>query len=162
MSGFIFALNVLKPMAFERIVKFSPAFDKRHDDPSKNYGIGGVRIYFQLKGPKGGTSWGILTPMYLPHVREEWKDKDPNTLLTLGKGMGTEISYHSLEPRFEGQTKFERPCDLTGQDFCYCDSGFIAGEDLFQKFLVEGDAAVWEELEAWYWESVEPKNTEKV
>jgi hypothetical protein len=148
----------IKNMAFERNVKFSPAFDKRNDDPSKNYGIGGVRIHFSLKGPKGGVNFGILTPMYLPHVREEWKDKDPSVLLTLGKGMGTDISYHSLEPRYEGQIRSEKPCSLTDQDFCYCDGGYIAGEDLFQKFLVEGDEAVWKELEAWYWENVEPKS----
>jgi len=37
-------------MKLERIVDFSPAFDKRHKDPKKNYGIGAVLIRFVLKG----------------------------------------------------------------------------------------------------------------
>ena len=37
----------------ERIIKFHQAYDKRHPNPSKNYGIHGVDLVFVLKGELG-------------------------------------------------------------------------------------------------------------
>lgn len=34
-------------------IKVIPAFDKRHADPSKNYGIHGAEMLFILTGEKG-------------------------------------------------------------------------------------------------------------
>ena len=132
----------------EKIVSFSPAFDRRDPVPSKNYGIGGVRIHFKLRGPKGGVTWTISTPMYLPHVAEELEAKKRPS--TLSSGMGYEIAYHTLTPQFEGQTKWEGDCEMTQQGFCYNDAGYIAGWDLFKRFLAEGESAVWDTLQEWY------------
>jgi hypothetical protein len=36
-------------MKFEKIIKTRPPYDKRCDDPSKNYGIGALMLWFILK-----------------------------------------------------------------------------------------------------------------
>lgn len=141
---------------FKRVVQFRPAFDKRDPNPAKNYGIGGVRIFFTLKGPKGGITWEVLTPMFLPKTHKETCAKHAQageTLEILYRGMGGPISYHRLKPTFKGQEK-GGPCTVTGKKFCYSDCGFIAGGDLYDVFLEKGEDAVWEEMEKWYKESV--------
>src|SRR5258706_6564104 len=49
----------------EQIVKFAPAFDKTSDDPSKNYGIASMRIWFYLKGDLAVVQFNISTGWYL-------------------------------------------------------------------------------------------------
>mgnify|MGYP007100049013 FL=1 len=142
-------------MKFHRMVSFRPAFDRRHKDPTKNYGIGGVAIFFQLRGTNGGVTWEILTPMLLPRVHKETCAKNtPETLEILYRGMGGPLSYHSLKPQFKGQTRRETPCEMTGKPYCYCDGSFIAGGDLYDVFLEKGEEAVWEEMEKYYKASV--------
>jgi len=58
-------------MSLTREIKFSPAYDKRDPDPSKNYGIHGVTITFLLKGEKGAVQFVLYTNWHLPHVDHE-------------------------------------------------------------------------------------------
>lgn len=44
-------------MTRERIVEFTPAFDKRSSDPSKDYGIHGVDMRMVLKGENAATQF---------------------------------------------------------------------------------------------------------
>ena len=67
---------------FEKITTFLPAYDKRSDNPSKNYGIGAVRCHMTLKGEKGATCFIFCTGMYLPKTVEEYiKDNDVRPFL---------------------------------------------------------------------------------
>ena len=140
-------------MSFERIVQFHPAFDKRHADPSKNYGIHGVQIRFVLKGPFGATQFGLYTSWQLPHVMKELKAKwwgksghehtfDP---------IPTDLGYHAYEPQYDGQTRMGS-CDILpdAEGGCYYDGSTLAAERVFERLLREGDASVWAELEEQY------------
>jgi hypothetical protein len=60
---------------FERIVQFLPAFDKRHPDPSKNYGIHGVELRMVLKGPKGAVQFVLFTNWQLLHITRESENR---------------------------------------------------------------------------------------
>lgn len=42
-----------KEILLERIILTKPPFNKQHPDPSKNYGVGAMLIWFVLKGEKG-------------------------------------------------------------------------------------------------------------
>lgn len=75
---------------FKREVHFSPAFDKRNDIPSKNYGVGAVRIFFLLKGKKGTVQFQIGTNWYLPETVKEYNKK------------GSEYVWEELE-KYYGQ-----------------------------------------------------------
>jgi len=63
---------------FERIVQFGMPFDKRSEDPNKNYGIGAMRIFFILKGRKGAVQIVISTKFYLPSTVDEYIKKGKN------------------------------------------------------------------------------------
>ncbi|KKN44324.1 hypothetical protein LCGC14_0694260 [marine sediment metagenome] len=107
-------------MKFEKIVRVESAYDKRSKDPSKNYGIGSMRMRFILKGDKGCVQVLINFPIFLPETVEEYKrignmnNTDPCDLRDEdGKPKGLEcwdVGYHSPKPMFEGQTK--RDCDI--------------------------------------------------
>ena len=60
---------------FQRIVKKNKAFDKRHKDPEKNYGIHGVELHFILKGSHGASQFLLYTNRQLPHVQKEIVDR---------------------------------------------------------------------------------------
>lgn len=125
---------------FKRRIEFAGAFDKRDPDPKKNYGICGMRLWFHFIGPKGATSFHVLTNMDLPHVFEE-------TRFHMAP-MGADIGYHSHTPLYEGQES--RHCDLLPEGVCYFDGSGLAANAFMPTFLAEGDEAVWTRLEKEY------------
>lgn len=81
---------------FKCQVDFSPAFDKRHTDPSKNYGIHGVNMRFVLTGEKGASQFLVYTNWHLPSVSKEgWSD-------FMLEPMGADVGYHAKSPQYEG------------------------------------------------------------
>ena len=44
-----------------RRIEFAPAYDKRHPDPQKNYGIHGVEMRWLLEGPRGVIQFLVYT-----------------------------------------------------------------------------------------------------
>jgi len=60
-------------MPLERIIQFTPAYDKR-----PKYGIHGVNLRFLLKGPKGAIQFLLFTNWMTPKVREEHRAKFGN------------------------------------------------------------------------------------
>lgn len=94
----------------EKITIFSPAFDKRSDDPKKNYGIGSVKCSMVLKGPEGAVHFMFGTGMFLPETMQEYAKNGQLTPVKFGiKGeyfmlqrpMGYDVGYHSPTPRFD-------------------------------------------------------------
>lgn len=55
-------------MTRERIVEFTPAFDKRSSDPSKDYGIHGVDMRMVLKGVTAAAICSIKKRRSWSHV----------------------------------------------------------------------------------------------
>ena len=139
-------------MKMERIVKMSPAWDKRHSDPSKNYGIHGVNLRFALVGEKGATQFLVYTNWQLPHVTEELLAKSVNgasysMLEVRFLPMPADLGYHSRAKTEYGMHSEE--CDLLGGG-CWYDGSGLEAERVFERLVREGDAAVWEELELFY------------
>lgn len=130
--------------ALERIVKWAPAWDRRNSDSGKNYGVHGVELLFAVKGERGAAGFTIYTNWHLPHVVAEFRANGAKYLQPLPADVG----YHALTPQYEGQQ--ERPCGLTATGKCYYDGSGLAAYDLFDKFVTEGEEAVWQELERWY------------
>lgn len=129
---------------FERIVTFSPAYDKRAADPKKNYGIHGVNLRMVLRGPLGATQFLLFTDWHLPHVRQWLKEVhgkacEPNP---------ADKGYHWSTPQYEGQESHE--CDLLPGGKCYCDGSGLNAEDTFELLISKGDEGVWEDLRKFY------------
>lgn len=124
---------------FERIVKISPAFDRRHPEPSRNYGVGSATIHFVVRGPEGAIGLTIFSGWSLPHV--------PNS-----RPLAADISYHSLVPLRENQSP--RPgCNWLDGRTCYGGGSALAADDYFETLVRGGDEALWPMLESYYRET---------
>jgi hypothetical protein len=126
---------------FEKIVTFSAAFDRRHTDPNKNYGIHGVELRMVLRGPLGATQFLLYTNWMLPHVTLQL----PNALQ---RPLPSDRGYHWSTPQYEGQKC--RDCDLLPSGKCYYDGSSLSADDTFRLLLEKGDAGVWGDLEEFY------------
>jgi len=144
-------------MRLERKIRFSPAFDKRSSDPSKDYGIHGAELHFELKGPDGGVTYTLFTNWMLPHVQAEQDAKEllrePHLRYMFHKPQTAGLDGHWKKPQYEGQSPVKN-CVVTGGD-CYCDGTSLTG-DVFSALVTEGDEAVWKILEDRY-ETWRPK-----
>lgn len=123
---------------FTRKIEFTPAFDKRHRDPAKDYGIGAVTMRFVLIGPAGAVHWLMSTGWYLPGLGREPSPPE-----------GWDLGYHSPVPLREGQHKRDDCPYLDGAP-CYSDGSALNAEPVLGLFLAGGDEAVWRELERYY------------
>lgn len=138
---------------FERVVTLSPAFDRRSDNPRKNYGIHGVELRMILKGPLGATQFLLFTNWQLPHVTKE-HDHDLKHILC--RPMPADLGYHSPKPQYDGQTSL--PCDLLPGGRCYYDGSGLNAEDVYTTLLTEGSDGVWKRLEEYYREMFETES----
>ncbi len=136
-------------MEFTREILFSPAFDKRDPDPSKNYGIHGMELTFYLKGDEGAVQFKLFTGWDLPHVRAEHKDS--HTLCNIYP-MPADLGYHSRKPVYDDQKPRENCHVLDGQP-CYYDGSGLNAEPVFDLLVTEGHEAVWVALENYYQET---------
>jgi hypothetical protein len=136
------ALTGFDPSRFERQVTFIPAFDRRDPSPSKNYGIGSMRIRFVLKGPLGAVQWMIGTAWDVASARRPvaWRDGT--------RPDGWDLGYHSPRPLYEGQEPMGS-CDILDCE-CYYDGSGLNADLLIENFLAQGDDYVWAALAAYY------------
>jgi len=128
----------------KRNIHFEAAYDKRHEDPPKNYGVHGVHIWFELidESQGDGLTFSVSTNWNLPHVQ---KVRDQDLTLLLLKPMPFGVDIHSPRPRYEGQTCREN-CSITGGK-CYCDGSALLGDKFFQILVEGGDEALWKAME---------------
>lgn len=150
----------MKKQKFERIVKFRMPYDKRHDNPSKNYGIGSMAIWFILKGKQGAVQVLINTPFYLPETVEEYKRignklKTPPTDLRdeNGKPKGFDcwdVGFHSKKKPDYMKKSDKQECEILGK--CYYDGSSLRGEHdgVVDIFLEKGEEGIWQYLEKYY------------
>jgi|SRR3990172_4197865 len=137
----------------EKIIEISPAWDKRHPEPNKNYGIHGVEMRFVLKGPEGAVQFVLYTNWQLPHVQEELdrkEERDPRFKHSLCHPMPADLGYHSPVPRYEGQTQLRDSCHLLDDKPCFYDGSGLNAEPVYERLLREGDKGVWAALEEFY------------
>ena len=145
-------------MSFERIVKVSPAYDRRDPDPHKNYGIHGAHLLFVLKGELGAVAFDIGTNWYLPHVAEELRGKEH---LYSGKSFFEptpySIGYHSPKPMYEDHSMSAVECEYLDGKSCYFGDNVTYSEVPFKILISEGSEAMWAWMENYYKERFEDK-----
>jgi hypothetical protein len=135
-------------MDFERIIEFEPAWDKRSDEPGKDYGIHGMEARFVLKKDNKAVQFVVYTNWHLPHVEEYLEQHHIMGFCPL-KPMAADLGYHSPTPTYENQQSLTDNCKYTG-GVCYYDGSGLQAKKVFAKFVAEGLDALWEELEAHY------------
>ena len=140
-----------------RLVEWTPAFDKRNANPKKNYGIHGMNLRFVLKGPEAATQFLIYTNWLLKHNQDETDAPTQFSTLThlLCHPLPADLGYHSLRPVYSEQLAIADKCPYLDDRPCYFGGSGRNAEDLYWRFVAEGDAVVWRELESLYWETVQ-------
>lgn len=129
----------------ERIIEISPAFDKRHKDPSKDYGIHACDLRMVLKGELGAMQFVLYTGWYLPHVVEELSRKGG-----LLKPLPADVGYHSPKPMYDGQEAIQDECPYLDGKPCYYDGSGLYADTAFKVLLKGGSDALWKFLEKEY------------
>lgn len=139
-------------MKFEKITKVRLPFDRRDPEPKKNYGIGGLQIWFILKGPKGAVQFMAGFGIYLPHLYPEYLQKFGSDSLK-SEITGWDVGYHALEPQYEEQSPMGE-CDVFDGKPCYYDGSSLRAEEWGQEiFSVRGqqpEELIWSKLEQEY------------
>jgi hypothetical protein len=125
-------------MAFEKNIKFYPAFDER----KSGFGIKSVEMFFYLKGEKGTVQFLLYTGWHLPHVA---KELDVSSSL---EPLPADLGYHSYAPMYEGQEKVK--CNILNGEDCYYDGSSLDAIRIFDILLSEGSDGVWKALEEYY------------
>lgn len=142
----------------EKIVNFHPAYDKRDDDPSKDYGIGSVTIRFVLKGKRGAVQILLGTNWYLPETIKEYKTEGIKGRIVnlLDKendcsGIhGWDIGYHSPKPMYERQEPIADDCPYVEGGKCYYDGSGLRAKDIPEMLVRKGSDTIWKILEEEY------------
>ena len=136
---------------FTKEIQFKPAYDKRHADPKKNYGVHGVTMRWILKGPLGAIQFVVYTNWQLPHVQAEMNAKleSGRSHACLHNPMPADLGYHSPKPLYEDQSPMSGKCDVLDGKCYYAGSGLNA-EPIFQLLVEKGHEAVWTALEQEY------------
>jgi len=133
----------------DRWLEVQPAFDKRHDDPKKNYGIHGVTLRFLLRKPDAVMQFLLYTNWQLKHVRAEkgiaTVERYPFSYWQAP--MAADIGYHAKAPLYENQNSMD--CELLGGK-CYYDGSTLNAEPVLESFIEKGLDGVWEALEEFY------------
>ena len=139
-------------------IEFYPAYDKRHENPNKNYGIHGVNIKWLLIGEEVATQFLIFTNWNLKDVQDELVTKSLNRIrqgagkfyIEMMLPMPADVGYHSSFPTYEGQESFTSECEYLGGKPCYYDGSGLQAEELYWQFVEHGEDAIWDWLQAEY------------
>jgi hypothetical protein len=138
---------------WERRVEATAAFDKRHPNPSKNYGIHGVEFRFSLIGETIAVSFGVSTGWHLPSVvgvegetmhdyRRALHEFDHPGL----HPMPMSLNFHIAEPLAYMPEEEARPCDLLPGGKCWGDVSFLGADRPFFALVEGGLEGMWERL----------------
>jgi len=138
----------------ERIVEISAAFDRRHKDPKKDYGIHSCELKMVLKGKDKAVQFLLYTNWHLPEVQEELIRNMPRKggigLRVRFLPLPADVGYHSISPQYEGQKIMSDKCPYLDGRPCYYDGSGLTAEFMFKTLVEEGSEGVWKQLEERY------------
>jgi len=134
---------------YVRTLQMIPPFDKRHSEPSKNYGIHGMEIRFELIKNNRAVQFVVYSNIFLPHLYDEWDNNKENRIKShlrlFFKPLGADVGYHSPTSMYESQNSDD--CHLLKGGKCYYDGSGLKAEKWVDIWLKEGNDKIWEMLE---------------
>lgn len=150
-------------MTLERIVHFTPGFDKRNIDPRKDYGISGGKFLFVVKGPLGAVhfSFGVnfypesaeahLIGCYTSGLMSQFGPERDGVrgIAQSFRPTGFDVGYHALTPQYEDQSPREN-CEWLDGKPCYTDGSALRADEWMKQFIEGGTEWLWPALEAEY------------
>ena len=143
---------------FERKVIFTPVSDRRNPDPSKDYGIQSVGVYFMLYGNKGVVEFQICSRWLTTELHAEIDPiaarqivNNPSTA-RLYRVFPADVCRWSRARLGEDDTEMSGVQRVFNGDTCYYDYKMFGADELYRVLCNEGDECVWEYLESYYTE----------
>ena len=136
----------------EHIFRVTGAYDGTSHP--RNYGIGAMRLFFAVKGSKGGVSASLSTSWYLPQNQQSsfnlYSSGYPfDPLEQMMQPQWWDIGQHHKEPQYEDQIP-SNDCEVTGGQ-CFCDGTSLWGkEEWMLGFLHGGSDWLFARLEEYY------------
>lgn len=152
-------------MKLIREFKILPGYDKRSDEPGKNYGVHGCTVLFYVLNPARTRAVQFMCYTdWLPKNVQHEALHDPFTGRYLVKQevigeqpMAADLGYHSPKPFYKDQTA--RECDLIKSGTCYYDGSGLNAEPVRDAMLEKGSDEVWRLLEEYYHEVFDDNRT---
>lgn len=139
-----------------RKVDLDAAWDRRHKDPNKDYGVHGVNLRMAVCGPRGAISFVLYTGWHLPDVLQGWEGHAGVTrevLATLLRPLPADLGWHSLSPR--GHYSKMDDCPYLGGRACWYSGTSLGAQDAFDVLVKQGGERLWAYLEESYREAFE-------
>ncbi|QJD53304.1 hypothetical protein SEA_TEMPO_83 [Microbacterium phage Tempo] len=143
----------MSDLELRKEIRFEPGHTLRKTKSDGNdYGIGAMKIRFLLHGPVATIQF-LMSTGWVPEKVPvpgwgftEWHHSAPT---------GFDLGYHADQPISEDMRDWSggpdgRECDVRPGGRCFYDGSGLAADALLERFMVEGEAAVWSELEAYY------------
>lgn len=134
-------------LELRREIRFEPGHTIRQTKgDGRDYGIGAMNILFLLHGPRATIQFRMSTgwvPEKVPvpgYSFFEWFHRAPT---------GFDLGYHADAPLHEYTTRMEK-CPYREAGSCWYDGSGLRADHLLERFMFEGDAAVWAQLEEDY------------
>lgn len=142
-----------KNLVLKREIIIHSAYDRRNEDPSKDYGIGACRIFFVVSGKKGAITVNFGTNWYLPSTVTEYKQVGVRGRIVDLEKESSPITFyswdiHSKKKMYLGQKKM-KACEFV-KGGCYCDGSCSKSEQYLTLLLQNGSNAVLDQLEKDY------------
>lgn len=131
---------------FRRTLQVSPPYDKRHADPTKNYGIHGLEFRYFLGKNNRAIQFVVYTPIYLPAVADELFELGRSLKYNTFRCQGADVGYHSPMPQYDGQGCMDDNCTHTGGP-CYYDGSGLRAEEWMVDWFAGGSDAIWPKME---------------
>ena len=114
---------------FEKLITLDPAYDKRHSDPNKNYGIHGMDNYYILVKDQKAVQFVLYLPVHLDHVAKELSENHKLDSYNPFEVLAADVGYHSPYPLYEGQSPMES-CKIIDCP-CYYDGSGLHAEKVW-------------------------------
>jgi hypothetical protein len=132
---------------FTHQIVFSPAWDKRDPNPSKNYGVHGVHITFTIRKDGEGLTFSIGTNWHLPHVQLETDNRpsDSRFPFLFHKPLAFGVDIH-LKTKPNEYSPHREHCEVTGGE-CWSKGSALLGEEFLQTLIEKGDEALFRRME---------------
>lgn len=128
----------------EKYIFLTPAFEAIDDDPSKNYGIGGVNLTFAERRGDLVIECSFFTDWHLPNVQQRLHDRRGNYYRPQPTCNGIYWHYPTRSNEYQSHQK---ECILSGGE-CFGEVGSaLYAEKITERLLLEGGSGVWDEID---------------
>lgn len=154
----IAGISVATPK-LERLVRVSPAWDRRSPNPRQDYGWRGMDLHWILRGSKGAVEWTVGTNWVVQAMVPETQSwNDAWLMYWRGQSDRQTLIAHAYvhQPQYPEGYLHGGVCEYLETEWCYCNEirvfgeGAVQARDLYWILVEQSDAAFWAAMQPYY------------